>query len=310
MTNTKTMMTKKKMTTGRRDAVSFALLSAVSLALIIANVVLHVQFTIMSLPLIGIIAYCAYVRLGDYDIHIACDYIQTGEAAVGTFALFVALLFFTANPLFLLLLVFIALLAYELYLRAAIAPDKKELAINGAVTQAILMAVVGFIITGGDGFRTGEPRLILFGCSPSLSIPSAAPAAALLLAALLFFMAWVFKPELRLFSLGPAFSRSSAPVRAGVSAALITSRSALLAITLFFAGWICGVGISMHRLYTGRQAGAITLLSLICFWQIILIFEKLAGPWHAAALMYIASYAMFALYFKKRVYLYDRYQQS
>jgi len=310
MTTMTTMTTKKKMTTGKPDAVIIALLSVVSLALIIANVVLHCQFAIMSFPLIGIIAYCAYIRLGDYDIHIISDYIQTGEAALGSFALFSSLLFVSGNPHLALLIAFFALLAYELFLRAAVAPDKKELAIIGATAQAILMAIAGFIISGGVGLPAGGPRLILFGCSPSLGPSFVFPAGALLLAALLFFLAWAFRPELRLFSLGPAFSKSSAPVSTGLSAALITARAALLAMTIFFAGWMCGAGFSIHRLYRGRHADAVTLLSLICFWQIITLLDRLAGPWHAAALIYIASYAMFLLYLNKRVYLYDRYQQS
>jgi hypothetical protein len=304
------MMMKKKMTTGKRDAIFIALLSAVSLASIIANIVLHVPFSIMSLPLIGIVAYCAYIRLGDYDIQIICDYIQTGEAAVGSFALFAVLVFISGNPYIALLLVFLALLVYELFLRAAIAPDKKELAINGAAAQAILIVIVGFILAGGATLRINDPRTILFGYFPSLGISFVAPTAALLLAALLFFLTWAFKPELRLFSHGPAFFKSGSPVRTGVSAAVIIARSILLTITIFFAGWICGIGISIHRLYRGRQADAITLLSLICFWQIITLLAKLAGPRYAAALMYAASYALFIPYFNKRVFLYDRYQQS
>jgi len=298
------------MTTGKIDALCIALLTAVSLAVIIANFALHVPFSIMSLPLIGIIAYVAYIRLGDYDVHIGCDYIQSGEAAVGSFALFASLVFISESPCAAILFVFFALLAYELYLRAAIAPDLKELAVNGAAAQAILIAIVGFIVGWGAGLNAGDPRLVLFGLTPSLGMPFIAPAGALLLAALLFLIARAFHPELRLFSMGPAFSGSGAPVRAGLSGALIAARSALLAVTVFYAGWMCGIGLSIHRSYRGRLTAAVTLLSLMCFWQMITLLDRLAGPWYAAALAYIASYAMFAMYFKKRVYLYDRYQQS
>jgi hypothetical protein len=303
-------MTKVKMTTDKLDALWISLLSTVSLALVIANVALHVPFTIMSLPLIGIIAYRACIRLGDYDIHINCDYIPSGEAAVGSFALFAALAFIAARPCVAVLVVFIALLAYELYLRAAIAPDRKELAVNGAAAQAILIVIAGFIITGGAEPGSGDPRLLLFGRTPSLEDALLPPIGALLLAALIFLITWVFKAELLLFSHGPAFSKYGAPARIVISAALIAVRSALLAITIFFAGWMCGIGFSVQRLYRGRLADAVTLLSLICFWQATALLDKVAGPWFALALTYIASYALFALHFKKRVYLYDRHQQS
>jgi hypothetical protein len=309
MTMKKTMK-KKMMMTDKSDAVIIALLSVIAITSIIANFMLHVPFSLMTLPLIGIIAYCVYIRLGDYDTSVICDYIQTGEAAVGSIVLFATLVFISENQHIVLLLVFLALLIYELYLKAAIAPEKKEQSINGSVTQTILFIIVAFIIAAGAGLRISRPEAILFGYFPSFGNSFAIPASALFLAALAFFLPWAFKQELRLYYLGPPFCEYAGPVRAGIATAIIIARSILLTITIFFAGWTCGIGISIRRLYPSRLADAILLLSLICFWQIITLLANLAGPWYAAALMLAASYAIFIPYFKKRVYLYDRYQQS
>ena len=304
------MMKKKMMMTDKSDAVIIALLSAIAITSIIANFVLHVPFSLMSLPLIGIIAYCVYIRLGDYDTHIICDYIQTGEAAVGSFVLFATLVFISENQHVVLLLVFLALLAYEFYLKAAIAPEKKELFINGAVAQTTLFIIVAFIMAVGAGLHISKPEAILFGYFPSSGNSFAVPATALFLAVLALSLTWAFKPELRLYYLGPPFCSYKEPARAGITTAIIIARSILLTITIFFAGWMCGIGISIRRLYRGRMADVIPLLSLVCFWQIITLLANLAGPWYAAALLFAASYAIFIPYFKKSIYLYDRYQQS
>jgi hypothetical protein len=304
------MIKKKMMMTDTSGAVIIALLSAIAITSIIANFMLHVPFLLMSLPLIGIIAYCAYIRLGDYDARIICDYIQTGEAAVGSFVLFATLVFISENQHIVLLLVFLALLMYEFYLKAAIAPEKKELSINGAVTQTILFIIVAYIMAAGGGLRINRPDAILFGYFPSFGNSFPIPASALFLTALALSLPWAFKQELRLYYLGPPFCEYTGPARAGIATAIIIARSILLTITIFFAGWTCGIGISIRRLYRGRLADAILPLSLVCFWQIIMLLANLAGPWYAAALMFAASYAIFIPYFNKRVYLYDRYQQS
>jgi hypothetical protein len=304
----KRMMTTMRIT--RADGIPIALLSAASLSVCAANLLLNVQPFHMAFTLIGVCAYAALARLGDYDPHLLCDTIQSGEAAVGTLALCAVALFVTTEPYLLTALAFLALLTYQVFMKAVLAPVRKEIALSGMAAQSVLAVMAMFVVAGG--YRTALPMAgtVFTGYFSALTIPAALPAASLTLAVAIPIVLKALNPELRLLSQGMPFSRVPARSRIGAASGVFIARSLLATMALLFAGWTCGIGISVRRLHRGALPDAVMVLSLVCLGQIALLIDVLSGPLPAAAASWACSYAVFSLYCFRRVHLYDRYQQS
>jgi hypothetical protein len=299
----------KKMMMDKSGLITAALLSVAALAAFIINLLSRVPLAVIALPLAGIASYFALIKLGDYDRHVACDYIQTGEAAVGSFALFISWSFLAGSGLLLPALVFASLLLYEIFINTVIAPDKRELAMNGALTQAVLAVAVLFFINAGIHIGAPGADAILLGHMAAFPYSPALTIGATALAIIILGLSRGLRPELRSYSQGPAFSVGSWRARNVMAGGLALARGLLMTATILFAGWTCGIGMSVNRTARGVFADAITLSSLVCFQQVIIMIAKLAGPWHAAAAVIICSYALFIIHLTKRTHLYDRHQK-
>lgn len=304
---TTTMMT--AMTSDRSGLVRIALIVAAALAAFLVNILSDVPLSLVVLPAVGAAAYFALVRLGDYDPHIACDHVQTGEAALGSFVLFVSSAFLAKSPA-LPILVFAAVLIYEFFISAVIAPDKRELAVNGLLTQTILAAALFFIITGGAAAGAAGPDAVLLGYFAVNPRPWPHAAAALAITAVVFSLARALRPELRSWSQGTAFHVGSGMSRTAIAAGLVVTRGILTTIALLFSGWTCGIGISVRRLSPAAHADTVTIVSLLGFQQVIIMIAHLSGTWYAAGCALFFSYALYLIHLTKRTHRYDRNQKS
>lgn len=286
-----------------------ALAAALALAaLLMVNILSGAPTSFLILTMVGATAYIALARLGDYDQVIPCDHIQSGEAAVGSFVLFVTSVFLTATPI-LPALVFAALLVYQLFLRAVISTDESELAVAGALAQGIIVAAVWFMITGGVPAAARMPEAILLGHQAVLPGPWPLAAAALSVAALVLCLSWALRPELGAWAQGPSFHGGAAGSRACVAAGLAITRALLATIALLFAGWTCGIVISLRKLSRGTRAAPLVFLFLLIFQQAVIMTARMAGVWYAAGCVLLFSYALFLLHIKKRTHRYDRHQK-
>ncbi len=301
-----------KMTTmriARSDAVPIAILAA-AISAGTAIILVYAPPSRLALALIGVCAYAALTRLGDYDPHLLCDTVQSGETAVATFTLYTAAFFITANPVLLLALVFMALIPYQLFINLVLAPVKKEIALCGGAAQAILAVIAILVITGGE--RAGIPRAgnVFTGYFSATGVPVALPVVSLAVVLIITLVLRALDPEMMLLSQGTPFSHRPPVMRAGARAGLAISRSLLAAISFLFAGWTCGIGVSVRHLHRGALPDAVMVLSLVCLVQVAIIIEILSGPLPATAAAWSCSYAVFSFYYLRKVHVYDRYQQS
>ncbi|HOT44929.1 MAG TPA: hypothetical protein PLM53_09585 [Spirochaetota bacterium] len=298
------------MRTARTDAVPIAILSAAALSTAAANLLMNVPPLHMALNLVGVCAYAALALLGDYDPHILCDTVQSGETAVATLALGAAALFITVNPYLLLAAIFIVLIMYQLFMKAVLAPAKKEIALAGMAAQAVLAAMAVLVVTGGLPGGASLAGPVLTGFFSAAGVHPALPAVSLAAAILIPLLFRALNPEMRLLSQGLPFSQRPRRARVAASAGLIVARGLLAAISFLFAGLTCCIGISVRRLHRGALPDAAMFLSMACLGQAALLVGALAGPLRAAAVSWACSYAVFSLYYTRRVHVYDRYQQS
>lgn len=298
------------MTIDRSDAVPIAILAAAAVSACAANLLLHADPARIGLPFIGIIAYAALVRIGDVDRHLLCDTIQSGESAVGTMALYAGALFFTANTSLLLAITVAALILYQAFMKAALAPLRKEIALSGIAVQAVLAVIALFVVIGGPGLRIPSARSVCTGYFSAVPVPAALAAVCLALAVIIPVLLLALTPEMRLLSHGVPFTGGRPLRRTAAAAGLTVARGVLAAISLLFAGWTCAVGVGVRRLHRGALPDPVMAFSLAALVQAAVLVEILAGPLQAAAASWVISYAVFFLYHSRRVHLYDRYQQS
>ncbi len=298
------------MTIDRSDAVPIAILAAAAVSVCAANCLLLGDPSRIGLPFIGIIAYAGLVRIGDVDRHLLCDTIQSGESAAGTMALYAGALFITANPSLLLAMTVAALVLYQAFMKAALAPVKKEIALSGAAVQAVLAVIALFVIIGGPGLRIPSAGSVFTGYFSAIPVPTALAAVCLALTIIIPVLLLALNPEMRLLSHGIPFSGGRPLRRAAAAAGLTAARGILAAISLLFTGWTCAIGVGVRRLHRGTLPDPVMVLSLATLVQAALLVEILAGPLRAAASSWVISYAVFFLYNSRRVHLYDRYQQS
>lgn len=290
------------------DAITLSVGSALTLGALTANVLLRLPPLLIVLPLVGAAAYGALVLLGRFDSRITCDYIQSGEAAVGSCALFAALTF-SSDRLVVTAALFTALLLYDAYLSATLAPDKKEHSVNGALVMAAAAAVFVFLAANGPGGKIASLAGTLLGRLPAAWNGQAFSAAAIALVMLLSAVIRLAGPELRMYSQGAPFYSGSGAARAGIAIFTIAARTLLVSMAILFAGIACGIGVSLARLYRGSFPVAAATLACACFAEVNVTVAALAGPWHAVALSVVGSYIMFALYYTTRTQLYDRHQK-
>ncbi|MBN2158618.1 MAG: hypothetical protein JW807_04425 [Spirochaetes bacterium] len=291
----------------KSEVITLSIASALTLAALTANLLLRVSPLHIVLPLIGAGAYCALVALNELHPRIPCDYIQTGEAAVGALVLLGALMF-SENRIAITGALLTAILLYGAYLSGVLAPDKKEHSINGALAQGAVAVIIIFL-TAGAGRELSSLEPILLGRLPAAWGGSALPAAAAAVVVLLFCIARLAGNKLRMYSHGIPFFAGSRMAWAGIGALMIAARGLLISITILFAGITCGIGVSVNRLYRGRLSAAVNLLAIAGFTQVSVFTAALAGFWYAAGLSFIGSYILFAVYYNKRTHLYDRHQK-
>lgn len=259
-----------------------------------------------AMTLIGAAAYHVLTGLDARTPHIQCDYIQTGEAAAGSFALIAVALFISANPLIIAGVVVFVMLAYQLFLRFIIAPDVREAAVSGAAVQAVIAIIVARIAWGAGPDIIGPAGQALTGLVPSLPAGPLAPALAVPAVAAAFALTRLLGPELGSYAEGPEFCCRPGRDYGIMTGCIVATRCALVAITLLFSGWLCGIGYSAARLYRGALPGVFGFVSLLAFSQALLLITHLTGAFAGAACAFVASYALFALYFNTRVFRYDR----
>ena len=304
-----TMKTKTPMMSKRSFIIISAAAAALTLAaLLMINILSGTPTSFLILTMMGATAYFALARLGDYDPVIPCDHIQSGEAAVGSFALFAATVFFSAAPA-LPAAVFSGLLVYQLFLRAVISTDERELAITGALALGIIAAATWFMITGGAPVAARMPEAILLGHHAVWPAPWPLAAAALAIVVLALCLPWPLRPELGAWAQGPSFHGGSAGSRAGIAAGLAATRGLLATIALLYSGWTCGIGIGMRKLMRDTRAAPLEFLFLLIFQQAVIMTARMAGVWYAACCILIFSYALFLLNIKRRTHRYDRHQK-
>lgn len=239
--------------------------------------------------------------------HIPCDYIQTGEAAAGGLTLLAVTLFVTDNPIAIAGAVLAAMLAYQAFLRFAIAPGAKEAPIAGAAVQAVIAVIVARILGEAAPDVVSVPLArALTGLVPALPAGPAAPAIAVPFVAAAYALIRLLGPELSSYAEGPEFCCRPGREYAIMTWCLVAVRSVLVTIALLFSGWLCGIGIGAGHLYRGGLPGLFNIMALAAFSQAMLLVSHAAGPFAAASLAYAASYALFFVYINTRVLRYDR----
>jgi hypothetical protein len=297
-------------TTGKHDRIGIIILLSVTGVFLALNFIFHARPAAIVLSIVGAASYSVLVRLGAYDTRIPFDYIQTGEAGVGSAAILLALLVFPDSLPAVVIILLLSLVFYGVFLNIAIAPDKVEMAVAGAIIMALITAIMLFLFDNGVLAKTAVLSRVLTGYARMLPSAVLLAIGALALGAAVRILSSALDPELRSFSLGAGFYFGSEASYILIILAMTLVRGALLSSAVLFSGTACGIGFSLSRLYRGSLPEPVLFLSLASFGQIILLISERCGPLWAVLASIAFSYIVFGIYFIKRTYVYDRGQES
>jgi hypothetical protein len=256
---------------------------------------------------IGILFYSlsVYVRAthGDND----CDYVQTGEAAVGAFAVFACLRFVTANPYMVVLAVFLSLLLYNIYLKIVAEPETKDLLLNGALVLGILAIIFFYLAMNNKTVPTATMGKIFSGVITSSPERHGGIGAALVAGTAALFISLALYPKMRLFSQGMSFFTGSRAMGMTVAVCAALVRSLLATVTVCLLGCLGGIGLYARSLARNGHPDIMAALIVYGFFQIMLILMQYMDPWSVAASAVCFSYILYAFHSRKRACLYDRH---
>jgi hypothetical protein len=291
----------------KNDIIEIASLVAVLIILAWINYLLEVPVIALFATGAGIFFSYILVHISTVYGNASCDYIQTGEAAVGSFAIYACIRFVSTNPYLVLLSGFISLLLYDIYLKILIAPEKNERLLNGILVQAILASIFLYPAASGGTSSLATLEKIFLGFFSSVQINYTGMIAPLGLGIAALSLSLALYPELRLLSQGAFFFGRSRSVITAINIGMTIIRSLLTTATIAFLGWMCGFGLYVRYLSRSRYPGLAAALKLYVFAEFAIILAHYTSPWFAIAFSACSSYILFLYYAKKRKYWYDRY---
>ena len=297
----------RKVPINKIDLLHTFLLFAIAAAVTAVNYFYVPPITII-LYAIGALYYILLISTGSIDTQINSDYIQTGEAAVGSFAVLIILRFFINNIYIVITMTFLCVLIYEIYLKAVISPKKNELLTNGIIIQVIISIIIYYILTNDKTFDILVLEKTLFGYAHFMQVGHIHAA---ILAACFAVIALAFsrlKPEFTLFSQGEPFLRSAGFRYFPFNILVIITRSILMTATIFLLGWLGGTGYYFRSMYKNNFSAMKSYLTIIFFAEGLLLLSVFFDKWLIIVISSALSYFIFLIYIKKRSGLYDRNQ--
>jgi hypothetical protein len=290
----------------KSDIIEIASLAAILILLACLNYALKLPAAPLFFSGMGIFFYSMLVYINAVHSNASCDYVQTGEAAIGIIAIYACSRYFTENPYLILLAEFISLLLYNVYLEVLIAPEKNERVLNGILIQAAPAVIFLYLSRVGQTLQPEALEKIFFGFFGSAQYGYTGVAASIVLGFAVLSLSLAFYPELKLFSQGEFFFAGTKWAVNAINIGIMLMRSLLAAATIAFLGMIGGFGLYARKLSRNRFPGLVTAMKLYIFAEAAIILSSYTSPWYAIAVSVCISYAAFMFYAKKTVCLYDR----
>ena len=282
----------------RSEILTALLLAGVAAALTIVNIP-SLSMNSLFLLSAGYLAYYAYVSIAEFTPTVRCDYIQSGEGAVGTLALFIAVIIFGHHRYILAATAAIAVFFCLCIINTALSPKSGEQVVFGIICQAAAAVIAAYLV-GDNPARLVQLQAVAMGLSHLSDSDMIFAAFACAAGITSLALTRVLSPSLRLHALGRDFSHHPAIVDRAVSAGLFAGRSILLAATLLSIGWTSGIGLAVKRTTQGRLRTVIVISAIIAAGQITVLIARHAGTVTALASSFALSYAAFIIQILRR----------
>jgi len=282
----------------RNEILTALVLTGAAAVLTIVNISSLSLYSLLLLAA-GYLTYYAYVSIAEFTPAVRCDYIQSGEGAAGTLALFIAVIIFSRYRYLPAAAAAIAVFVCLCIIRTALSPKSGEQAVFGIICQAAAAVIATYLI-GDNPARLVQLQAAVMGLfhlsDPDMIFPAIACAAGVTALALIR----ALSPSLRLHALGRDYSYHPAVIDTAVTAGLFAGRSILLAVTLLCIGWTSGIGLAVTRMTHGRLRAVIVISAIIAAGQITIVIARHVGTVTALASSVALSYAAFIIQITRR----------
>ncbi len=236
------------------------------------------------------------------------DYIQSGEAVLGTTALIMTHHLSEAHPCLAMTAVTVLFILFEIYLHGYLQLKEHEIFYNGIFMTVFLGIIILFLWLFDPSF-TGTALVRAFTPYGGDTIRDlyALPAAAAAGTAL-FILIKLLSPEMSLFSLGKPYFDIAGTDYTRIRLIALALKGVAVSGTFFFLGWYGGAAAFLIARLPGRATAgnAVSLLLILCYTQTLLLCSSVLTPLAPVLFAGILSWGLYVIKNRGRIMHYDR----
>lgn len=283
-----------------------------AIALSLCNIIIfdHAIASVF-LYVVGSMTYSIYLFLQRLDRDSMIDYIQTGEASIGTIIFFIIASFITPKAFPVLMLAILIMIFAELIYYTISELNLKNKLLNGLLANGILILCILFLMLKNNILIPIDINLFLFGYGHVLSshTPSVILVMIFITALYSFYLYFAKKiPETALISQGNEYFTVPGISYSTTRALLCVIKGFLICLTIFFLGWLAGISRYLQSAdnRNNLHGEAITILVSFIIIQAMLILAIFIEIHYIVLSILVGSYIIFG--YRKRTgrTLYDR----
>ncbi len=286
----------------RNSVIALILLAAAY----IINYTFHAGPVLLLLYSLGSLFYVIYIKINSIGYRYNSDYIQSGEASVALLAIIAVSSRLSENLSLLFPAVVLIVFLSDIFFNRVLIKKGSEACTAGIYINIFSAVLLVFSVFKIPGFNSSLITKVLLGY---LTLPNpeplflVIPATLALLSALLYL---ILKPELLLFSHGPAYFRSVRINYTGLRLIVTFFRSVVFTAAFFLTGIAGGTALYYHRPGKEGLYQLEFIMITLAYTQLIVMVSLFYGKVPASALSIAASYILYLLLMRRRIYLYDR----
>ncbi len=275
-------------------------------AAVFANYIFDAGFVKIFLYVTGSLYSLIYIKINSIGYRYNCDYIQSGEASIALLTITALLIWFSGSLTILIPVVILVIFLSDIFFNRVLIKKGSEAFAAGIYINVFAALLIAFTLFKIPGFNRDLIGKVLLGYITSLNFPPLyliIPAVLVLIAAFLYLS---IKPELLLFSHGPGFFRSAGMNYRILRRIVTLFRSIVFTAAFLLAGIAGGTALYYHRPGRGIRYQLEFSMMTLAYTQMVLLLSLFYGKITASAVSVAASYIIYLLLMRRRIYLYDR----
>ncbi|MFC1668921.1 hypothetical protein ACFL20_00900 [Spirochaetota bacterium] len=270
------------------------------------NLLMDLPFKTLVMFLTGSLIYILFLNYSNLSSMYDCDYVQTWEASLAILTIIITVRFITSNIFIVFLAVTFLLSLADIFFKMIIKQKTGEVALVGFYVHIISTIIILYLLYNDRNFNAILITQALSGYYHSLIMNYTHLSILTGVAAFLFVIYLVFRPELFLFSHGPFYYGLSGINYKISRIAISIMKNLLLSISILFLGLLGGIGYYFFFRKNDFASKLESALLIILYTQVLLALTVFMDKLLVVFISVILTYATFYIRNNKRIIIYDR----